>query len=470
MLDKVLWFLTQYLVLFLFANAEEDYVMQKKEISFVKGSIPKAMLLFSGPFMLGMFVQNLYGAVDLFVVGHFAATADISAVTIGSQLMTIVTQLIIGFATGVTILIGQYCGAGDRKGLTRTTGTAVVLFTILAAALAAVYLIFHRLMATVMQTPPEAMAATKEYLFVCSIGIVFIVGYNVINSILTGMGDSKTPFLFVLVACIINIVLDVILVRYVHMGALGAAIATTIAQAGSFAFALIYLRRKGLGFPLTRSDIKLRRRDTGRIAQIGAPVAVQNILVGVSFLFITAIINQMGLIASAAVGVVEKLITFLFVPATALGTAVGTASAQNLGAQNYRRAKQSMWYGIGMALIPAVLITIFCQFGGALLTGILTGNAEVVVMADNYLKSYIIDIIMVSFVFCMNGYFNSCNKSWFSLVHSLITTFAVRVPLAFLLSRLPDVTLFTIGWASPISTLISLLLCIPFLIHMERKK
>ncbi|MDL2237672.1 MATE family efflux transporter [Christensenellaceae bacterium OttesenSCG-928-K19] len=441
--------------------------VKKREVSFVSGSIPKALLAFSGPFILGVLVQNLYGAVDLFVVGHFATTADVSAVTIGSQLMTIVTQLIIGFATGITMLVGQSCGAQDKKGIAKTVGSSVMLFGVVAAALTAGYLAFHKQMVSAMQTPSEAVLETEQYLFICALGIVFIIGYNVISSILTGMGDSKTPFIFVLVACLINVVLDVLFVNGLGWGARGAAIATTVAQAGSFIFSLLFLRRKGLGFPLSKTDFRFDKAQIGSIVRIGGPVALQNVLVNASFLFITAIINMMGVVASAAVGVVEKLITFLFVPATAMGTSVGAASAQNIGANQMDRARKSMWWGVVIALVPAVIFTIICQFYGAGLTGILSGDEQVVALAANYLRSYILDILLVSFVFCMNGYFNSYGKSWFSLVHSVVTTFAVRVPMAFLLSRMEGATLFDIGWAAPASTAVSLVMCLIFLSRMK---
>ncbi|MGL5437173.1 MAG: MATE family efflux transporter [Lachnospiraceae bacterium] len=440
----------------------------KQESSFTSGSIPKAMFKFSGPYMLGILVQNLYGAVDLFVVGHYATTADVSAVTTGSQMMTIVTQLIIGFATGITILIGQYCGAKDKKSLSRTVGTSIILFGTAAVILTAVYLLLHGQFVAVMQTPPEAVTATKQYLFYCSLGIVFIIGYNVISSILTGMGDSKTPFLFILVACLINVVLDIILVKYIGWGAQGAAIATTTAQAGSFLFSLLFLRYRGMGFSCSGTDLHVDKTQAGKILRIGGPVALQNVLVSASFLFITAIINQIGVAASAAAGVVEKLITFLFVPATAMGTTVGTASSQNIGAGQLDRARQTIWWGILIAFIPAAIITICCQLFGTAMAGIFNKDSEVITLAASYLSSYILDILMVSFVFCMNGYFNSRGKSWFSLLHSLLTTFAVRVPLAFLLSRFEGSSLFLIGFAAPISTLVSLILCIIFLIHLKR--
>lgn len=444
--------------------------IKKPETSFTSGNLPKAMMKFSVPYMLGILVQNLYGAVDLFVVGHFAETADVSAVTVGSQLMAIATQLIIGLATGITMLIGQSFGAGDKKRLSKTTGVSILLFGIAGVVLTAVYLVFSGAMISAMNTPAEAVAPAREYLIACSFGIIFIVGYNVVTSILTGLGDSKTPFIFILVACVINVVLDVILVKYVHMGALGAAIATSVAQAGSFIFSVLFIRRRGLGFPISKSDIKLDSSQTWKIARIGTPVAIQNTMVNISFLFITAIINQMGLHASAAVGVVEKLVTFLFVPAIAFGTAVGTASSQNIGAGNGRRAKSSMWWGILLALVPSIIITIICQLQGELLAGILNTNKEVISLAANYLKSYVFDVVMVSFVFCMNGYFNSSGKSWFSMLHSLISTFAVRIPLAYVFSRLENTNLYTIGWAAPLSTLVSLVLCFVFLFIFSNKK
>ncbi|RVU54304.1 MATE family efflux transporter [Anaerosphaera multitolerans] len=445
-------------------------ISREKEISFLTGSIPKSLISFSIPFILSILVQNLYGAVDLLVVGNFATTSDVSAVTIGSQLMTLVTQLIIGFATGITVLVGQYYGAKDKKGISRTIGTSVILFSFIAIILMAIYLGFHKHLISLMKTPFEAIGETEEYLFVCALGIVFIAGYNVISSILTAMGDSKTPFIFVLIACLINVVLDILFVKKFHMGALGAAIATTIAQAGSFFFALIFLKRNGIGVSITREDFHFDKKEIINIVLIGGPVALQNMLVNASFLFITTIINQMGVVASAAVGVVEKLITFIFVPATAMGTAVGAASAQNIGANQLERAKKTMWWGILIALIPAIIFTLLCQFFGSSLAGIMTKDPEVIEMSADYLRSYVFDVLMVSFVFSMNGFFNSFGKSWFSLIHSLLTTFAVRIPLAYFISTIDGSTLFELGWASPLSTFVSLILCLIFLSKIKPQK
>lgn len=443
---------------------------KKHELTFTSGNLVTAILKFAGPFMLGVLVQNLYGAVDLMVVGQFATTADVSAVTVGSQIINLATQLIIGFASGITILIGRDFGAKDFPRLKKVTGASVFLFGGIGLALTVLYLVFGSHFITMAQTPQAAVAATRNYLYICALGIPFITGYNIINSILTGLGNSKTPFIFITVACCINIVMDLILVTGFHLGAAGAAIATTLAQIGSVVFALLYIRKKGLGFSFHSSELKFSQNSAMQIIKIGTPVAVQNVLVSLSFVFITAIVNQMGLSESAAVGAVEKLITFLFVPVTSLSTAVSTACAQNLGASQPDRAKKALGYGIVMALIPSVLICLYCQWFGTTLTSLFSKDTQVVMLAANYLRSYIFDVIAVAFIFCMNGYFNSRGYSWFSLTHSLITTFAVRVPAAYLLSKMTNSSLYLIGWAAPASTLASLLLCLPFLAYLFKKQ
>lgn len=443
---------------------------QQQQLTFTSGNLITALLRFAGPFMLGVLVQNLYGAVDLMVVGQFATTADVSAVSVGSQIMNLATQLVIGFATGITILVGRDFGAGDYRRLKQVISTALFLFTAIGIILTALYIVNGSLFIEMAKTPEEAVSATGSYLFLCAMGIPFITGYNIINSILTGMGNSKTPFIFIVIACCINISLDLLLVSVFDMGAAGAAIATTIAQAGSLLFALIYIKKKGLGFPFSFKEIAFDKSSALQLTKVGTPVAVQNVLVGLSFVFITAIVNQMGLPESAAVGTVEKLITFLFVPVTAISTSVSTACSQNLGANQPDRAKKALQYGIIMALIPSVLICLYCQWFGGTLTALFTKDSQVVALGATYLRSYIFDVIMVAFIFCLNGYFNSRGYSWFSLVHSLVTTFAVRVPAAYLFSRVPDTSLYLIGWAAPLSTLASLALCLPFLLYLFKKK
>lgn len=452
------------------SEREEIIMEQTKAHRYISGSISKAMLQFAIPYLLGMVLQSFYGAVDLFVVGQFAETADVSAVTIGSQVMNMATQLILGLATGVTVLIGQQFGAKDHKGLMRTVFNASALFAGIAVVLTAVYLLCSNGIVTLMQTPEEAVEATKDYLFYCSLGILFIVGYNLISSIWMGQGNTVAPFVFIAVACIINITLDIVLVKIFGMGAKGAAIATTVAQIGSCLFSLLYIGKKGMGFPVNREAMKLRGSVIKHIVAIGVPVAVQNVLVGVSFLFITAIINQVGLAASAAAGVVEKLFAFFFMPAAAFGAGVSTISAQNMGAGKPKRALKSVWTGIWMALVPSVIIVVISQFFGGSMARLFSSDAEVIQLAAEYLRSYVLDCILVCFIFCMNGYFNGTGASWFSLTHSLITTLLVRMPFSYLFSRLPNTSLYFIGWAAPLSSFISLILCIAFLVYRRKRQ
>ncbi len=439
-----------------------------KKIDFTQGSLVRSMLIFAVPFMLGVLVQTLYGTVDLLIVSYFAGTADVAAVSIGSQMMTIATYLIVGISTGVTVRIGWYFGAKNMKKLSCVTGTSIAIVAIFISALVLIYLIFHGAMVEAMQTPGEAIEPARQYIVVCSVGVIFVAGYNVLNGILTGLGNSRTPFLFILVACGINIVLDIIFVRYFHMGALGAALATTIAQAGSFIFALIYLRRKGLGYPLSFKDVRIDKEQAKSIFIISAPVAVQNVLIGVSFLFIMAIINSFGVNASAAAGVVEKLQTFLFVPAIAMSSAVSAAASQNLGAGLKRRAGQSLWCGVFIALVPSVIFTIVCQFFAREMLSIINNDPAVLDLAASYLRSFSLDVVLVCFVFCMNTFFSSCGKSWFSLLRSILTTFGVRIPVSWLMAQIPSDNLYLIGLAAPASNFVSLFMCVAFFFYLKR--
>lgn len=292
----------------------------------------KALMIFALPYMFSNLLQVFYGSADLFVVGQFGHTFDVSGVSIGSQAMALITNLVLGLTTGVTVLLGQYLGSKSYRDLSKTIGGAIVLFLIIALGLTFVMLSFNNEITLLMNTPKEAIEATKSYLSICSAGIIFIVGYNVVSSILRGLGDSKTPLLFVFIACMINIVVDFVLVGYFHMGAKGAAIATVSAQGFSFFFALVYLCKKGIGYSFYKEDICFSKY-IQKIMQIGFPLGLQSVLVNISFLIITIIVNQMGLIASASLGVVEKLMGFLMLPAIALGSALASLIALNVGAK-----------------------------------------------------------------------------------------------------------------------------------------
>ena len=419
----------------------------------LKENVFKALMIFALPYMFSNLLQVLYGSVGLFVVGQFGHTFDISGVSIGSQTMALITNLILGLTTGVTVLLRQCLGSKSYRDLSKIIGGAIVLFLIIALGLTFVMLSFNNEITFLMNTPKEAIEATKSYLSICSAGIIFIVGYNVVSRILRGLGDSKTPLLFVFIACMINIVL----VGYFHMGAKGAAIATVSAQGFSFLFALVYLCKKGIGSSFYKEDICFSKY-IQKIMQIGFPLGLQSVLVNISFLIITIIANQMGLIASASLGVVEKLMGFLMLPAIALGSALASLIALNVGAKQYKRAKQTLKYAIMISLTFAIVVTTICEIDGTILTRIFINNQDVIKNGALYLKTYSIDCLLTSFLFCINGYLNGYERTVFTMVHSLVATFVGRIPLTLLFSKIPNVTLFHMGIAAPLSTMIFLVM------------
>ena len=440
-----------------------------KELDLTQGSVPKVLLQFAVPFLIANALQALYGGADLFVVGQYDDSASVAAVAIGSQVMQTITGIILGITTGTTVLIAIATGAKDNRQVASTIGSSVWLFSIVGVILTLVMTFFHGQIAVLMHTPVEAMADTKSYILICSIGILFIVGYNVVCGILRGLGDSKTPLYFVALACMINIVLDFVLIGYFHMGPTGAAVATVTAQGVSFATALCFLYRRGFHFEFTRHDIRLSRVLSRKVLVLGAPIALQDALVNVSFLIITVIVNQMGVIASASLGVVEKIIVFAMLPPMAVSSAVATMTAQNYGAGLVDRMNKCLYSGIAMALVFGVAFCVYSQFLPETLTAFFTKDPAVVAMAAEYMRGYSIDCILVSFVFCFNSYFSGQGNSIFPMIHSMITTFLFRIPLSYLFSRIDPSSLFIMGFAPPLSTVVSLLICIWYLRYSQRR-
>lgn len=440
-----------------------------KELDLTQGSVPKVLLRFAMPFLIANVLQALYGGADLFVVGQYDDAASVAGVAIGSQVMQTITGIILGLTTGTTILIAMGTGAKDDRKVAATIGTSVYFFTVTGIILTLVMVLFHRPIAALMHTPEEAMADTLHYILICSAGIPFIMGYNVVCGILRGLGDSKSPLYFVGLACIINIGADFLLVGGFGMRAAGAAIATVLSQGISFLTALWFLHRRGFHFEFTRRDIRFHKDLSRRIVTLGAPIALQDALINVSFLIITVIVNQMGVIASASLGVVEKIIIFAMLPPTAMAAAVATMTAQNYGAGLIQRMSRCLYSGIGISLVFGVSICVYSQFLPETLTGIFTNDPAVIEMAAGYLRGYSIDCVMVSFVFCINSYFSGQGNSWFPMIHSMIATFLFRIPLSYLCGKIDPTDLVLMGYAPPLSTLVSLLICFWYLRVNKRK-
>lgn len=420
----------------------------------LEGNVRKGLIRFALPFLAASLLQFLYGAVDLMVVGRFGDAAAVSAVATGSQIMQTLTSLIAGLATGGTVLIGQYMGAGRREDIRRSVGTMFAVFTIVAVIAALVFTVGTNLIVTAMQVPVEAVLPAREYIFTCSCGLIFITGYNVICGMLRGMGDSKRPMYFVAVACCVNIVGDLLLVGVFGLGALGAAIATVFAQAVSMCLALWVLLRGSYSQLFQGHWLRIHREQAALIFKLGVPIALQEFLVSLSFLLITAIVNKIGLNESAAVGVVERIIGFGMLVPIAFMSAISAMTAQNIGAKQPERATEATRWGLAYSLVFGVLMLAALQIFPRFAMGLFIEDAVVVTHGALYLRTYSVDCLMVCLVFCLNGFFSGCGRTGFTMANSLLSTFAVRVPVVWLMSRIVGVTLFQIGLAAPLASLV----------------
>ncbi|MFI3173770.1 MAG: MATE family efflux transporter [Bacillota bacterium] len=442
----------------------------QKQVNLTEGSVVPTLLRFTFPILLSILLQTTYGTVDLLIVGQFSTIEETSAVTIGSQIMQTVTQLFTGLSLGTTILIGKYIGAEEHKKTTAVIGVSIVLFFFLALIGTAFLTIFKGAIATAMNTPEESFEQTKNYLFVCGIGTMFIVFYNLIGSVFRGIGDAKTPLLTVFIACIVNIVLDIVLIAVFDLGATGAAIATTTAQATSVVLSLLIIKKKTLPFTFTKKDLHYSDSICKKILKLGIPVALQGVLVSVSFLAITAIVNGFGVYASAAVGIVEKATGLILIVPISFMQSLSAFAAQNIGAAKLERAKNGLFWAIVFSLIFGCFTAYIAMFHGTLLTRIFTNDPETTVFALSYLKSYAFDCIFVAAMFSFSGYFNGCGHTTFVMLQSVLAAFFIRIPLAYLFSTFENTSLFLIGMSTPISTFFQIIACVIFYMHLIKKE
>ena len=442
----------------------------KREHDFTQGTILPTLLRFALPVLLALLLQAMYGAVDLQVVGKFGAAADISAVSTGSQVMHTVTVVITGLAMGVTVLLGQKIGEGRPDEAGRAVGCGICLFTVVALAVTAAMLLAAPQMASLMQAPADAFQDTVVYVRICSAGAVFIVAYNILGSIFRGLGDSQMPLITVAIACVFNIAGDLLLVGGFGLGVAGAAIATVFAQAVSVALSLVIIRRRRLPFTLSRADIRFDGAVISKILKLGTPVALQDLLVSLSFLAIIAIANAMGTVASAGVGVAEKLCAFVMLVPSAYMQSMSAFVAQNIGAGREDRARQALLWGILSSLAAGVLMGWAAFFHGDVLAGLFAEDGAVIAATWEYLKAYAIDCLLTSFLFCFVGYFNGCGRTVFVMVQGFVGALGVRLPVAFLMSHVSPGALFHLGLSTPASTVVQIALCLGVFLYSGRKR
>lgn len=434
-----------------------------------QGSIIGNITTFSLPYMLAYFLQILYGLADLFVIGQYCGVDSTTAVSNGAQVMYMVTVVLIGLAMGTTVLTARAIGAKDPVRTRAVVGNTVTMFAIIAVVLMVVLLCLRGWIVGVMDTPAEALNGMEHYLTICFIGIPFIIAYNIIASIFRGLGDSKSPMYFVVVACVVNILLDYFFIGILELGAMGAALGTTLSQAASVLFALCYIRRHKGVLDISRSDLRPQRDVIKLILKIGLPIAMQDGFIQISFLAITVIANGRGLVDAAAVGIVEKFIGLVFIVPSAMLSTVSAISAQNIGANKMPRAKQTLRTAMLITSVYGLVVSITLQFIPQVAVSLFTSDSQVLAQGSDYLRGYVWDCIFASLHFCFNGFFTACGYALISFLHNSLSIVCARVPLAWLSSMLYPDTLYPMGLSTCAGSFISCLICIGAYWWLKRK-
>ena len=445
------------------------------EKNLTTGSVFKNIALFSLPYFLSYLLQTLYGMADLYIIGQFEDVASTTAVSIGSQVMHMLTVMIVGLAMGATVSIGQAIGGGDKKKAAYGIGNTVTLFMAVSIVLTVILVVLVRPITAVMSTPADAVPGTVNYLTICFIGIPFITAYNVISAIFRGMGDSKSPMYFIAVACAANIGLDYLFMGVCHIGPAGAALGTTLSQAISVIVSLAVILKRKMGVSVSKADFKPQRPVMGKILKIGVPVAFQDGLIQIAFIVITIIANHRGLNDSAAVGIVEKVMSFLFLIPSSMLSTVSALGAQNIGANKPKRAVATLRYAAMLAVGFGIVVAVTMQFIAEPVVSLFTDTstaegAEVAQLGGQYLRGYVWDCIFAGVHFCFSGYFCAVGKSGISFIHNLSAILLMRIPGVYLTSKMFPTTLFPMGLATASGSLISVIICIIAFTLLTRKR
>lgn len=444
--------------------------MPAENSTILEGKIFPPLIRFTIPLLLAILLQALYGAVDLVIVGKFCSTSSVAAVSNGSQVMYTVTGIITGLTMGVTVIVGQFIGARDYGGASRTVGATTKLFAVFALILTAALYFLSAPITRGLDVPEEAVVKTVSYLKICSLGMVFIVAFNAISGLFRGVGDSKSPLIFIAIACGVNIAGDLLLVGWLKLDAAGAAIATVFAQAVSVAFSVAKIKRGGLNFDVTKEDFRATGLTERMILKVGAPISIEDGLVSFSFLVIMGIVNSLGLAASASLGIAEKLFLFLSIVPMSFMSGLSAFVAQNIGARQEERALKSMWIAMAISFCFGVCMFLLTFFAGDFLARIFTDDAEVIEDARLYLKGVSGEYVLLPITFCFLGYFNGIGRTHLVLAEGLVSAFLVRIPLSYLFSRMPDTNMFKIALAVPAAAVVSLIMCVFFFLFEKKRR
>ncbi len=423
-----------------------------KKTSFTQGSVGAALVRFSIPVLGALILQAAYGAVDLLVIGMFSDASGISAVGTGSSFMAMVTFIITSLAMGSTVTIGKHIGERNAKKAGDAIGTTIILFAVIGLLFTLIFELCTGFLVETLQVPAQAAEKTILYLHICFGGIIVIIAYNVISSILRGIGNSNLPLLFVGIACVVNIIGDFLFVGVFKMDVAGAALATVLAQFVSVIISLFVLARQKLEITFTKNQLRIYKQELTHILGTGIPIALQETTVQISFLVINSIVNGMGLMPSAGYGVAQKVVTFIMLIPSALMQSLSAFVAQNIGAGKKKRAIQGFFTAMAGGSVVGLLMFCLGFFGGSVLSGIFTSDTAVITESAAYLKGFCSDCILTCVLFSFIGYFNGCGISIPVMLQGMVSALCIRIPVSLYMSRLPDTTLTMVGLAAPISS------------------
>lgn len=440
-----------------------------KEMDLTKGSILKTVFAFSIPFLLANIIQALYGAVDLMVVGKYCTSDSVSAVSTGTQVTQIITSIISGLSVGATVLVGRYKGMKKYDDIKSVIGTNLTLFIITAIILTILMIVFSENILIALKTPKEAFSQAKDYVFICSCGIIFICGYNAISAVLRGYGDSKSPLIFVFIAGCINIIGDIILVKYFNMGVKGTAFATIFSQGLSMFCAIIYLNSKNFIFKFKISNFKISKQKLKELGWVSIPIFFQECMVRLSFLYLTAVTNNLGVNASSAVGIASKYDVFAMLPATSVASALTAIVSQNYGAKEYKRMTKSLFVGIALALPISMIFFIWAQFSPESMIGIFSNDKDIISTGIPFFKMCSYDYIFVLFVFCMNGYLNGRSKTIFTMISCCFGAIALRMPIIYYVCVNYPNDIKVVGMAAPFVSFVMAVYTFIYILYLYKK-
>lgn len=440
-----------------------------KKTNLTDGSIVKTLFLFAIPFLIANILQSLYGAVDLFVVGKYCSSESVAAVSTGTQVTQIITSLVSGLTLGSTILIGKYMGQKNLVRVRQTIGTTLSVFALTAVLLTVGMIAFRDPLLNLLQTPKESFDLTAQYVTICSLGNIFICGYNAISALLRGYGDSTRPMIFVGIACFLNIVLDIVFVKYGHMGVSGTALATVLSQAFSMILSIIYLKKSHFLFDFKPSSFRITGTVAKELAFVGIPISFQEMMVRISFLYLMTVMNKCGVFAASVVGISSKYDVFAMLSATSMANALAAITAQNIGAGKPERARKSLWYGMSFALFVSFLFWIWAQFNPASMIRVFSSDENIIAAGIPFFRSCSYDYILVAIVFCLNGYLNGRQKTVWTMISCSAGALLLRIPMVYFFGKYFSSDLGMLGKIAPIVSGIMALYTLIYVLYEGKK-